>query len=86
MDDNVLENELYQLVKDIGGVPGSQRDKLLTLTKQTASYHKQLKKNVNSLHELLGYLKVVVKYLVFDLEATRRENTHLRGLIEKEGK
>jgi hypothetical protein len=38
---------------------------------------------VNELQEALDYLRLSVKYLVFDLEATRRENTYLRRIIEQ---
>jgi len=30
----------------------------------------------------LDYLRVCIKYQSFDLEATRRENTYLRKLLE----
>jgi hypothetical protein len=39
-------------------------------------------KNVASVQELLDYIRVVVKYLTFDLEATRRENLYLRKILE----
>ena len=37
---------------------------------------------IGELQESLDYLRLSVKYLVFDLEATRRENKYLRSLIE----
>ena len=33
--------------------------------------------------ELLDYLQLRAKYLVFDLEATRRENRYLRQMLER---
>jgi len=39
---------------------------------------------VGELQESLDYLRLSVKYLVFDLEATRRENEYLRKLIEQQ--
>jgi hypothetical protein len=38
---------------------------------------------VAELQESLDYLRLSVKYLVFDLEATRRENAYLRKLVEQ---
>jgi hypothetical protein len=35
-----------------------------------------------TLEETLDYLRLQVKYLVFDLEATRRENMYLRRMLE----
>jgi len=83
MDETLFEKKLYELVKEIGTVPPPQREKLIMLAKQTQQYHKQLKQNVNSLQESLDYLRVSVKYLLFDLEATRRENNYLRKMLEE---
>ena len=82
MDEAVFEKKLNELVSEIGSVPEPQRDRLIMLAKQTGSYHKQLRKSVNSLQESLDYLRVSIKYMLFDLEATRRENTYLRKLLE----
>ena len=38
---------------------------------------------IAELQESLDYLRLSVKYLVFDLEATRRENAYLRRLVEQ---
>jgi len=35
-----------------------------------------------SLEECLDYLRVLTKYVAFDLEATRRENRYLRQMLE----
>ena len=45
-----------------------------------------MKKTMNDLQESLDYLLMSIKYLVFDLEATRRENEYLRKLIEQQNK
>lgn len=82
MDEAAFENRLNELVKEIGSVPEPQRTKLVTLVKQTGNCHKQLRKSVGSLQESLDYLRVSVKYLLFDLESTRRENACLRKLLE----
>ena len=38
---------------------------------------------IGELQDSLDYLRLSVKYLVFDLEATRRENAYLRRLVEQ---
>lgn len=43
-----------------------------------------MKKTLGELQESLDQLRLTVKYLVFDLEATRRENTYLRKLIDSQ--
>ena len=82
-DENYFENKLHELVKEIGSVPPKQKQKLETLAKQTNLYHKKLKKSVDSLQESLDYLRVSIKYLLFDLEATKRENSYLKKLLEE---
>ena len=36
----------------------------------------------STLEETMDFLRLQVKYLVFDLEATRRENMYLRRMLE----
>ena len=82
MDEAAFEKKLNELVNEIGSIPSPQRDRLVMLAKQTRDCHKQLKKSVNNLQESLDYLRVSIKYMLFDLEATRRENAYLRKLLE----
>ena len=51
---------------------------------QTRERHDKMKKTVSDLQESLDYLRLSIKYLVFDLEATRRENKYLREMINKQ--
>ena len=82
MDEAAFESKLNELVNEIGSIPTPQQKKLVILVKKTRSYHKKVKKSVSNLQELLDYLRVSIKYLLFDLEATRRENSYLRKLLE----
>ena len=86
MDEAAFESKLNELVNQIDSVPTPQRDQLITLIKQAGKRHRQLKKSVDSLQESLDYLRVSVKYLVFDLEATRRENAYLKKLLNDKSK
>jgi hypothetical protein len=43
-----------------------------------------MKKTISDLQDSLDYLRLSVKYLVFDLEATRRENQYLRKLLDRQ--
>ncbi len=82
MDEATFGKKLNELVSEIGSIPVPQRDRLIMLAKQTREGHKRLKKSVNNLQESLDYLRVSIKYMLFDLEATRRENAYLRKLLE----
>ena len=82
MNEAVFEKKLEELVKELSSMPGLQREKLTILVAQANDRHKQLREKTQILNESLDYLKVGIKYLVFDLEATRRENSYLRQLLE----
>ncbi len=82
MDEQTFQKKLAELTKEIGNLPEEDRAKLETLAEQTKERHAKLKKTVNSLQESLDYLRLSIKYLLFDLEATRRENGYLRKMLE----
>ena len=86
MKDEIFENKLNELVKEIGSIPTQEREKLIMLARKTQKFRKEIKSSVTSLQESLDYLRVSIKYMIFDLEATRRENTYLRKLLEDKGK
>jgi len=84
MDETSLEDKLNELVKEFGDAVDPQHRKLATLAKQARANRKKLEKSINSLQESLDYLRVCIKYQLFDLEATRRENKYLRKLLEED--
>ena len=86
MDDAVFEQRINELVKEIGSVPAPNKARLLELARKTGQSHKKLTKSVERLQESLDCLRVSVKYLVFDLEATRRENEALKKDLDGKGK
>jgi ATP phosphoribosyltransferase regulatory subunit HisZ len=83
MDEASLEGALNELVKQFGGSTDANHQKLADLAKQAEANRKELQKSINTLQELLDYLRVCIKYQAFDLEATRRENAYLRKLLEE---
>ena len=86
MDEANLEDKLNELVKEFGAMPNPQNRKLAMLAKKAQESHKRLQKSVGHLQESLDYLRVCIKYQLFDLEATRRENAYLRKLLEDRDK
>ena len=84
MDEMLFQKKLSELMSEITTLPKSEREKLTALAEQTHERHKKLKKTVSDLRESLDYLRLSIKYLVFDLEATRRENGYLRKMIERD--
>ncbi len=86
MDEAIFEAKLSELVSEIGSIPGPQQNKMMHLAKKTREYQKKLNKSVSNLQESLDYLRVSIKYLLFDVEATRRENKYLKKLLEENGR
>lgn len=84
MDEKTFQTKLAKLMGEINTLPESERKKLANLANQTRDRHDKMKKTVSDLQESLDYLRLSIKYLVFDLEATRRENQYLRDMMDKQ--
>lgn len=81
MDISAFEMKLNELLNEIKDLPAEQSKKLLSLALKSKFYSHKLKENDN-LQNSLDQLRLTVKYLLFDLEATRRENKYLRKMLE----
>ena len=85
MQEQDFQARLGELLDQINDIPEPARSRLEKLATETKDRHDRMRKTVGELQESLDYLRLSVKYLVFDLEATRRENQYLRGIIDKGG-
>ncbi|TVS08542.1 MAG: transcriptional regulator [Phycisphaerales bacterium] len=87
MNEREFQERLGELISQIGDLPEGERERLESLAEETKSRHEKMKTTIAGLQESLDYLRLSVKYLVFDLEATRRENQYLRNVLDsgKEG-
>jgi septal ring factor EnvC (AmiA/AmiB activator) len=83
MDEHTFAARFTELLNKIKQLPETQRAQLEQIANQTKERRAQIQGSLAELQESLDYLRLSVKYLVFDLEATRRENAYLRRLIEK---
>jgi len=84
MNDQDFQKRLGDLLDQISTLPEGDRDRLSQLASETKDRHERMQKTVTDLQESLDYLRLSVKYVMFDLEATRRENAYLRKLLEKQ--
>jgi hypothetical protein len=82
MDEAVFQHKLAELVAEIGTLPVGEREKLKNLAEQTRKRHEELRATVSDLQESIDFLRLSIKYLLFDLEATRRENAYLKKMLE----
>ena len=82
MNEETFQRKLAELVAEIGTLPENDRERLEQLAEQTKERHQQLKETVGQLQGSIDFLRLSIKYMLFDLEATRRENAQLRKMLE----
>jgi uncharacterized coiled-coil DUF342 family protein len=84
MDERAFQQKLSELVEELGEVRPEERAKFEALAAQTRERQEKLHQTVTSLQASIDYLRLSIKYLLFDLEATRRENNQLRKMLEEQ--
>lgn len=85
MNDNSMDAQLAKVLDSVEGLTAEDRDRIERFANDTRNRHEKMRSTLGELQESLDHLRLSVKYLVFDLEATRRENQYLRRLIEANG-
>ena len=83
MNEQEFQSKLAELMVEMSTLPPAEREKVQRLADETRRRHERLKATVSGLQESLDYLRLSIKYLMFDLEATRRENSYLRKMLEE---
>ena len=77
-----FKKKLDELAVEVQRLPPEERHRQLQLIEQARTQQQQLGEVVKGLQESIDFLRLSIKYLLFDLEATRRENAVLRRKIE----
>lgn len=83
MNDQDFQTKLSALLEQIETLPAEERPRLEKLADETRERHARMKQTLKGLQESLDHLRLTVKYLVFDLEATKRENAYLRSMLDE---
>lgn len=81
MNEQDFNDKIGELISQIDQLPEASRADLHKLVEETRERQQKIRSTVRGLQESLDYLRLSVKYLVFDLEATRRENEYLRRML-----
>lgn len=81
MNDEQFQQKLNELTQEISALPIEEQEKLQKLAAETRVRHKNIKEAVSGLQESIDFLRLSIKYILFDLEATRRENEYLRQML-----
>lgn len=81
MNEKVVLQRVRELAEVLKELPPDGRPRASRASQ--ASYVPQEQPTSNGAEDLLDHLRLQVKYLLFDLEATRRENRYLREMLER---
>ena len=77
-----LPADLVQLVRKIGELPAAERGQLEPLLGRVVDSTRRRRRILSLVQDALGQLRLDMKYLMFDLEATRRERDAYRAKLE----
>ncbi len=83
MDETSFQEKMNHILERIRDLPAAQAPDAALAAEDVEARRARVQHSMGELQEALDYLRLSVKYLVFDLEATRRENAYLRRIIEQ---
>jgi hypothetical protein len=80
MNEDEFHTRLQGLIQVVADLPVDQQKQLGSLLQQTQDQHQM---EVDKITKSLTDLQICIKYLIFDLEATRRERDGFKEKLEK---
>lgn len=95
MADNTMQNKLSTkssplpvdltvLMEQIDQLPEEHREQIKPTLTRVVEYTKRRRRILNLIQEALSQLRLDMKYLMFDVEATRRERDAYKAALEEE--
>ena len=78
MTEETFQARMAELRERVRGLPAEQQAALEGLFAETEQRFRMLQENRGRLGTALADWRLILKYALFDLEATKRELTHLR--------
>lgn len=79
-----LPNDLVDLIQAVSELPTETRDRLEPLLGRVVESTKRRRRIMNLVQDALSQLRLDMKYLLFDLEATRRERDEFKSRLSDE--
>lgn len=79
LDPVTLNEKIRALIREITNMPKDKQLKLKPLVKQ-----KEAKETAEEIDKSLADLRICLKYILFDLEATKRERDKLKRMMLKD--
>ncbi len=80
---NTLPAEMQELARLVDAVSGPEKRALSIAYERVAESILRRRRILNLVQEALSQLRLDVKYLMFDLETTRRERDQLQAQLEE---
>jgi hypothetical protein len=77
-----LPQEIVELARALKGLPAEHRQSLDPLFNQVMECARRRRRILSLVQDALSQLRLDMKYLLFDLEATRRERDEYRRKVE----
>ncbi len=82
-ESEILPAEMLELEQLISQMQGHDKAALQLAWQRVADSFQRRRRILNLVQEALSQLRLDVKYLMFDLETTRRERDHLQSQLEE---
>jgi len=83
-DTDQLPKDLVELTSAIAALPAEHRQRVEPILTRVTESTRRRRRILNLVQEALAQLRLDMKYLMFDLEATRRERDALRKNTDDE--
>lgn len=80
--DEPLPLDLRELISEIEALPPEYRDRLANSLDRVVDYTRRRRRILNLIQEALSQLRLDMKYLMFDLEATRDERDSYKNALD----
>ncbi|MFG0262911.1 MAG: transcriptional regulator [Novipirellula sp. JB048] len=77
--------ELHEMIQAVNSLPARYRDVVAPSLQRVIECSTRRRRILNLVQEALSQLRLDMKYLVFDLEATRRERDSYREQLDERG-
>ncbi|MCA9196403.1 MAG: transcriptional regulator [Planctomycetales bacterium] len=80
-----LPKDMQDLAAAVAALPVEHRENVESLFQQVADSTRRRQRILSLVQEALSQLRLDMKYLLFDLEATRRERDEYRDALDQGG-
>ncbi len=81
MDEAILRDKVGELLSAVNHLPGAPTSTAINLASLSSHEPSTIRRDMAAMEENLDQVRLAIKYLVFDLEATKRENHLLRDML-----